>query len=664
MIKSVLLAHLSQEQSLIWHDVLLAHKIEVWAFHESEDLLHMLEQKRTSNQGLPQLVISDMYGIRPGGSGLLLATELCKWCADYVPQMKVLLINPRQSQIKEVEKKWAIRRGAIDLLPQISAKNLSSAFVTVARALEIEVKPKVLTSVIKNIQRQQQHADKGAIQGKNIRQTATQELARKMAMIPLMVMANEPEAELNEDKLPSLNPKKQLALDSNICELELFDTQVDLDKTGAFTKQLFNDNPLLPALIVYDRNEYVGMLSRRRFLECLSRPYALELFTKRPLRVLYEQVNVEVMELEGNTPIVTASQLALSRSGDEIYEPVIVRLADDQHAVLDVHSLLQSQSHIHELATKLLREQAQTTMFQTEKMASLGQIVAEVSHDIRNPAVKIHNNTESLVTYIDGLMKILRTYEKEYGTQSPTISKMIKEVEWELIRTDLPQVVQGIRSGSRYLNRLVDTLQSLSHMEDHSTPGPLSIVECVESSLTILSGRTKGVQIVKKYGEIPQVNGLCDRIIQVFINLISNAIDALLDLKLHPELIRQREYMLMREDERFEDSLAHGNVQTDVDITWQPLLMISSAIATIDNRDWVSVKIADNGMGIPSDMQNHIFDNFFTNKGEGKPTGLGLAVCHQVITQQHHGKIILRSPYLNYKGDVTIGSEFEVLLPI
>jgi signal transduction histidine kinase len=197
-------------------------------------------------------------------------------------------------------------------------------------------------------------------------------------------------------------------------------------------------------------------------------------------------------------------------------------------------------------------------------------------------------------------------------------------------------------------------------MDDHANPEAISLVDCVESSLTILSGRVRNVQIVKNYIELPKINGYSDRLIQVFMNLISNALDALVEMKSRPDLIIEHEHLLLREDR----GNWRSNVQTSTDITWQPLVMITSAIAEIDNRNWVSVKIADNGMGIPKEIQNRIFDNFFTTKGQGHGTGLGLAICHQIITQQHQGKIVLRSPYLNNDGDVTIGTEFEVLLPI
>lgn len=654
MAKSILLAQLSEEESLIWHTTLSSHNLEVWAAPDSENLLKLLEQKQQSQQNLPSLIISDI-GIRYGGGTSLLATELCKWCTENAPETKVLLINPRQSQIKEVEKRWATRRGAVDLLPKTSLDNLAIAFETVATTLGIEVNPDSLASVINSFKQQQNQLDRGAIKGRNIRQTATQELARKMAMIPLMVMATEAEP-ATSDPVVDDNPMQHLALDSTISQLHLYNVQVELDKTGAFAKELFKADPLLPALLISDNGKYIGMISRRRFLECLSRPYALELFTKRPLRVMYEQFNGEPLKLIGSMSIVMAAQLALGRGSDDIYEPLVVQLEDEQYRVLDVHDLLQSQSYIHELATKLLREQTQSTMIQTEKMASLGQIVAEVSHDIRNPVSAIYGNTECLLTYIEGVMKILRAYEKEYGTVSPLVVETLENVDWEFVRSDLPQVVRSIQSGAKYLRRLVDTLQSLSHMEDHANPEPIDLLDCVDSSLTILSGRIRNVQIVKSYTKLPSVNGYSDRLIQVFMNLISNALDALMDMQSRPELIEQRSHLLVADD-------GTERIATQTLTHWQPIVMIHSAITELDNRNWLSIKISDNGMGIPKEIQSRIFDNFFTTKGQGKGTGLGLAICHQIITQQHNGKIILRSPYLNNNGDVTIGTEFEVLLP-
>ncbi|MDX2256389.1 MAG: hybrid sensor histidine kinase/response regulator [Pseudanabaenaceae cyanobacterium bins.39] len=665
MAQSVLLAQLSQEESLLWHSILSAHQIEVWAAPENEDLLKLLDQKSLLTQDLPKVIISDI-GVRYGAGKSLLATELCKWQAENAPDLKILLINPRQTQIKDVERRWAIRRGAVDLLPKTSLDNLTTSFATVAQILGIKIDPEHLSSIILNIKQQKALPDRSSIQSKNIRQAASQDLARKMAMIPLMVMAGESSIEKEFSQIhgetgsQKAQQKKFLALDSTLAELKLYEVKIDLNQKGEIARELFKADSLLPALLVYDQDRYVGMISRRKFLECLSRPYALELFTKRPLRVLYEQVEANLLNLQGTTSIVAASQVALNRGADDIYEPIVVTLGEDHCAVLDVHDLLQAQSYIHELATKLLREQTQTSMIQTEKMASLGQIVAEVSHDIRNPVSAIYGNTECLLEYIEGVMKILRAYEKEYGTNSPLVVQTLEEIDWEFVRSDLPQVVKSIQSGSKYLRRLVDTLQSLSHMEDHATPVAVDLGECIDSSLTILSGRVRSVQISKHYAQLPRITGYSDRLIQVFMNLVSNALDALMEMQAHPELIQEREKMLTNAAKGVEPNLARQNAL----MSWQPNLRISTTVIPIDGISWISVKIADNGKGIPKEIQDRIFDNFFTTKGEGKGTGLGLAICHQIITQQHGGRIVLRSPYTDSQGATVTGTEFEVLLPV
>ena len=162
-------------------------------------------------------------------------------------------------------------------MPKVSTDNLNAAFDVAAQALELEVDTESLTSAINILKRQQTQLDRGAVKGKNIRQTATEELARKMAMIPLMVMANEPKMESSESETSTDHQGKQIALDATISELNLYEIKIDLAQTGEIARQMFKENPLLPALVLYEKDQYIGMLSRRRFLECLSRPYGIEL---------------------------------------------------------------------------------------------------------------------------------------------------------------------------------------------------------------------------------------------------------------------------------------------------------------------------------------------------------------------------------------------------
>lgn len=458
----------------------------------------------------------------------------------------------------------------------------------------------------------------------------------------------------------------ELCLDSTLQELSLYDFQVEATDLGIQISQMLEANPLLPGVIVTHQGEFAGIISRRRFLEFISRPFGRELFLKRPVRALYRFAETESLIFPSNTLIVDAARKSLLRSTELLYEPIVVQVSPQTYSLVDVHELLVAQSNIHELATKLLRQQTQSQLIQTEKLASLGQMVAGVAHEIRNPVTCIRGNIGFLSNYWKDIMDLLSAYEHIVG-DSEKIDELKKEIEFDFLQEDWVEILKSMKVSSERLTELVTSLHTFSHM-DETNLKEANIHECIDSTLLIMKNRLKyGFKVVKSYGDLPLVKCYSGQLSQVFMNIISNAIDALEEVKgekgFVPAITIETEVIDSSDGDCVNSELIQNYVRGDRQNSKQ----LSSASQNGDfsleaakknqNNAWIAIRISDNGPGIPPEIQRRIFDTFFTTKPAGKGTGLGLAITHQIVTEKHTGK-------LNLHSTPGTGTEFEILLPL
>ncbi|OKH19206.1 ATP-binding protein [[Limnothrix rosea] IAM M-220] len=451
-------------------------------------------------------------------------------------------------------------------------------------------------------------------------------------------MVSQPTRNLSTTYAESL---ANLTIESTLSDLTLYDTIVDAKNITKNVVQLFEADTIIPGIILTQNNRFYGMISRRRFLKRMSRPYALEIFLQRPLSTLYNVENFPVNILPESTLVVEAAQFALEREGSQMYEPIVVERQNGDYALIDVPLVFYAQAHIHKLTSQLLTEQTHAHMVQTEKMASLGRMVAGIAHEIRNPVNCVHGNISFLQRYFDDLLALVQAYQNEMPHPSKAIAERRQKADIEFLQEDLPKILQSVEISAVRMTEIVASLRNFSRI-DETKQQLIKLPECLDSTLLILNNRLKknGVMVTKNYeANLPDILGYSGQLSQVFINLLANALDAL------------------------EDKQKAGKIQSEID--WQPSIRLriftqfhdSEANSLEEQKDFICVQISDNANGIAETIKQHIFDDFFTTKPREKGTGLGLSISHEIITKKHHGRLELQS-------EMGVGSTFSVWLPI
>ena len=400
--------------------------------------------------------------------------------------------------------------------------------------------------------------------------------------------------------------------------------------------------------------------------------YSLENFIREPLSAIVHPDHYQTL-----TEILTTLQPhrsiewdAVSLRQDGASMPIEATVSHYQmnetpYAVFQVRNSLRSalayeqadRAHVKQ-ATELAQaldalQKTQSQLIQSEKMSSLGQLVAGIAHEINNPINFIYGNIHYAQDYVRDLMNLLRVYQAQYPSPSPIVEEEIESIDLDFLLADLPRLFQSMQMGAERIKQIVLSLRTFSHM-DEAEYKTVNIHEGIDSALLLLDHRIKGtdggsagicgsggsnacgggvtgsggscrsIMLHRHYGTLPKVSCYPGKLNQVFMNILTNAIDAI------------------------EASVGDENNQ-------HPSITITTQY--LEETDRIEIIIRDTGIGMEEGIQKQIFDPFFTTKAVGKGSGMGLSTSYEIITERHQGDLISRS-------SVGEGSEFQIVLPI
>ncbi|QHG18074.1 ATP-binding protein [Nostoc sp. ATCC 53789] len=308
----------------------------------------------------------------------------------------------------------------------------------------------------------------------------------------------------------------------------------------------------------------------------------------------------------------------------------------EQSTISQSDRLEQTNASLQETLKKLQSTQIQ--LVHNEKMSSLGKLVAGIAHEINNPVNFIYGNLSYAKEYTHSILKIIQKYQNYYPDPPEEIKKLVKENDLDFLIRDLTRTFNSMTVGTERITEIVSSLRNFSRL-DEAEIKQVYIHEGIDSTLMILkhflqaTDKTPEIEVVKQYSQLPLIECYPAQINQAFMNIITNAIDALQDSG---------------------KSWFRANNQLEKPNFLLPVIRISTEVI---DPEWVAITIADNGCGMNEKVRARLFDPFFTTKPVGKGTGLGLSISYQIIVEQHRGKI----------GCISVpeqGTEFVIKIPV
>lgn len=443
-----------------------------------------------------------------------------------------------------------------------------------------------------------------------------------------------------EASVHPLNPN------STVGDLPLHWWVVDGATRAAEVASQFEQYPEVPGVILQQDEQLLGLMSRQRFLEYLLRPYGGEWFLTQPMQVLYSYARCPYLLLSGQTPILQGAQQALRRSPDQRPDPILVQREDGLLCLLDIHELYRADWQIRGIETQVRLERFQIQMVQHEKMAALGRLVDGVAHEILDPVGFIWGNLVHLSDYVNQLMELLSAYDAAWDKLPPHIAALQQSIELDYLKADLPRTLTSIQTGANRLKKLASSLQTFCHIDD-VYPKPADLHDCLDSLILLLESRLTGeIRFTRQYGHLPPVSCYLGQLSQVFISLLSRAVEALLN----PALQAQWSGTV--------PSL--GATKPEITIATEVYSDPQSSAAS----RWVVISIADNGPALSPWQLQQIQESFSVEQRLARETDLTMS--YQIVTARHGGRLELRSPAPTTLESFPSqwGTEFKIWLPL